>query len=107
MHSKLILLIIVYIIFICTNGFSQSNKNFLVVENPFEIKIYNKYEQNLSSNDSSYFLPYCPIEIIAEDSFLSDQYTPAFIGKINNQLFYFIKSEKNLSFNNIFNIKQN
>ena len=67
------------------NGFSQSNKNFLIIENPFELTIYNKYEQNLSFNDSSYFLQYCPIETIAEDSVLSDNYTPVFIGKIENQ----------------------
>ena len=102
MHFKLVLLNIVFVFFYCINGFSQSNKNFLIVENPFELKVYNKYEQNLSSSDSSYFLPYCPIEIIAEDTLLSDEYTPTFIGKIENQVFYFIKPEKNLSFTKLF-----
>jgi len=103
MQSKInqFFIFLVFILFI--NGFSQSSKNFLIVENPFDVNIYNKYEQSLSSNDSSYFLPFCPIEIIAEDTLLSDQYTSAFIGEINNQLFYFIKSENNLSFNKLFN----
>jgi len=102
MQSKIHQFFIFLIFIFFNNGFSQSSKNYLIVENPFDVNIYNKYEQNLSSNDSSYFLPYCPIEIIAEDTLLSDQYTSAFIGKINNQLFYFIKSENNISFNKLF-----
>jgi len=89
------------------DGFSQSNKNFLIVENPFELTIYNKYEQNLSFNDSSYFLQYCPIEIIAEDTVLSDDYTPVFIGKIENQSFYFLKPEKNIPNSKFFNSYSN
>ena len=89
------------------NGFSQSNKNFLIIENPFELTIYNKYEQNLSFNDSSYFLQYCPIETIAEDSVLSDNYTPVFIGKIENQSFYFLKSEQNIPFSKLYNSYSN
>ena len=50
---------IFFVLFLFTNGFSQSNYNFLILENPFELTIYNKYEQNLSFKDSSYFLKYC------------------------------------------------
>ena len=102
MYNTSVLLSIVIALFICINGFSQSSKNFLIVENPFELKIFNKYEQNLSSRDSSYFLPFSPIEIIETDTLLSDAYTPAFIGKIENHFFYFIKPEKNLVLNKIF-----
>jgi len=102
MYSKSVLLYIVFTLLICINGFSQSNKNFLIVENPFELKILNKYEQNFSPSDSSYFSPFCPIEIVETDTLLSDDYTPAFIGKIENHFFYFIKPEKNLPFNKLF-----
>jgi hypothetical protein len=98
-------ILIVLVFFI--NGFSQSSKNFLIVENPFEVKIFNKYEQNLSFNDTSYFLQYCPIEIVADDTVLSDDYTPAFIGKIENQFFYFLKPEQNIPFSNLFNSYSN
>ena len=91
------------VLFLFTNGFSQSNKNFLILENPFELRIYNKYEQNLSFKDSLYFLQYCPVEIIAEDTLLSDEYTPAFIGRIENQSFYFLKPEQNIPFSKLFN----
>ena len=93
-------IIIVLVFFI--NGFSQSSKNYLIVENPFELIIYNKYEQNLSFNDTSDFLQFSPIEIIAEDTLLSDNYTPAFIGKIENQSFYFLKPEPNIPFSKLF-----
>ena len=93
---------IFFVLFLFTNGFSQSNYNFLILENPFELTIYNKYEQNLSFKDSSYFLKYCPVEIIAEDTLLSDNYTPSFIGKLENQSFYFIKPEQNIPFSKLF-----
>ena len=102
MYFNLVLQYTVFILFFVINGFSQSNKNFLIVENPFELKIYNKYEQNLSPVDSSYLQPFCPIEIIDGKTLLSDNYTPAFIGKIENQSFYFLKPEKNLPLNKLF-----
>ena len=97
----------ILILFIITYGFSQSNKNYLIVENPFELNIYNKYEQNLTFNDSSIFLPFSPIEIIAEDTLLSDNYTPAFIGKIENQTFYFLKPFAGIPFSRLFDAHSN
>ncbi len=98
--------IFVYLVFFI-NGFSQSTARYLIVENPFELKIYNKYQQNLAFNDSSYFLQFCPIEIVTEDTVLSDDYTPAFIGKIENQSFYFLKTEPNIPFSKLYNSYSN
>ena len=82
---------------------AKSSTNFLIIENPFEHRIYNKYEQSLSFNDSSSFLNYCPVEILTEDTVLSDNYTPCFIGKINNRIYYFINPTKTLPIEKSYN----
>ena len=99
--------IIFIVLCLSINGFSQSNKNFLILENPFELRIYNKYEQNITFNDSSYFLQYCPVEIIAEDTLLSDDYTPCFIGSIESQSYYFLKSKRNTDLSELYNSYSN
>ena len=99
-RDVLLKLIFFFVIILIINGFSQTNKNFLILENPFEHRIYNKYEQNLSIIDSSNFLKYCAIEILAEDTLLSDNYTPCFIGCIENQTYYFLIPERNKKLNN-------
>jgi hypothetical protein len=95
--------IIIFFLCLVINGFSQSIKNFLILENPFEHRIYNKYEQNISFNDSSYFIKYCPIEILEEDTLLSDNYTPCFIGRIENHTYYFLIPERFKPFSKLYN----
>jgi hypothetical protein len=106
-RDVLIKLIYFFVLILIANGFSQTYKNFLILENPFEHRIFNKYEQNLSINDSTYFLKYTPIEILAEDTLLSDNYTHCFIGRIENQTYFFLIPEKNKKLNSHYSSNSN
>lgn len=81
----------------------------LIVENPFALHIYNRYQQNLSAREARLLRPYVPMVIVDEAAFLSDDFTRCMIVEIEQSTFYILKNDdqtvKNIDragFNKIF-----
>ena len=78
-------------------GFAQNpgeSADFLIVENPANLRIYNKFEQQISYADQAkLFLPFQPQRVIARDAFLSDKFTPCLKIRLARDIFYIIKTD--------------
>lgn len=68
--------------------------DFLIVERPAGLLIYNKYQQRLSYQEQGKILPYQPMEILEDDIHLSDGYTPCMKVRAGNSAYFIIKDEK-------------
>lgn len=77
----------------------QNTGNFLILKNIHPFQMYNSYEQKLTQADSLYFIDNVPLQIINENAFLSDNYTPCIIVKFENKIFYIVKENSEQSIN--------
>ena len=73
----------------------QQRADFLIIENPGALKIYNKYEQQITNNESLLFEPYCALRLISTNITLSDNFTLADKIKLYDDYFYLLKDDKN------------
>ena len=65
----------------------------MIIENPAELIILNKYEQEISYRQKRTFLPFTAFEILNEENVLSDNYTLAMAVRFAEKLFYFKKQQ--------------
>jgi len=84
------LLLIIFLV----NIISAREADFLIVQDPKALQIFNKYEQRLNPAQKLIFPSFCALEIITSDLLLSDSYTPAVEVSYNNRTFYIIKERK-------------
>lgn len=68
--------------------------DFLIVEQPAALLIYNKYQQRLSFPEHEKLLPYQPMQILEEGIHLSDGYTPCMKIQANNTTYFLITDEE-------------
>jgi len=68
--------------------------DFLIVERPSGLLIYNKYQQKLSYQEQAKFLPYQPMQVLEEDTHLNDGYTPCMKVRMDNNTYFLIKDEE-------------
>jgi len=69
---------------------------FLVIENPAALKIYNKYEQRISAQELSLFKPYCALRLTGINLTLSDNFTLADRIELNGETFYLLKTNRKM-----------
>ncbi|MBL7961382.1 hypothetical protein JNL27_14205, partial [bacterium] len=62
------------LVFVTTPLFAQTS-DYLIVENPFELRILNKFEQTLGQTESTKLYPFMPLEIINSRILMSDHLT--------------------------------
>lgn len=70
--------------------------DYLVIEQPGVLRIYNKYEQQIEERDLRRFLPYQPLRVLESDGFLSDNFTACMHLEIEHQRYYLLKDEAGL-----------
>jgi len=68
--------------------FAQSG-NFLIIENPRELRILNRFEQTVSS-ESGRFYPFMAFQILNPHLMTGDGFTPAMQVQHGGQIFYFL-----------------
>lgn len=82
------------IIFIC-NFINAQTADFIIVEKPSELTIYNKYQQYISDKIQSQLVSYTPFRIVNEDELLSDQISHASRVIYNDHILFLLKDEEN------------
>jgi len=83
-----------FIIFSVYAGASGSTADFIIVESPQSVTLYNQFEQPLSKQEIADFLPYSPLRILRIDNRLGDQITRAMQCAIGQKTYYILLDEK-------------
>jgi hypothetical protein len=68
--------------------------NYLIIEKPAALKIYNKYEQKIDPAGSGLFKSFCALQITDPNITLSDNFTLADRVEIDGEYFYLIKNNR-------------
>ncbi len=71
--------------------FSQINADFVIIEKPQNLVIYNKFKQVISSDEKQLFTPYKPYQIKKTSGLFSDGVRGYMEVETNNSSFYFVK----------------
>ena len=89
-----------FVIMIPVVGFAQTpgeSADFLIVEKSANLRIYNRFEQQISYADQAkMFLPFQPLRVIAKDAFLSDKFTPCLKIRRARDIYYIIKADSEM-----------
>jgi hypothetical protein len=68
--------------------------DFLIVENPQALTIYNRYQQTLGDADKRLLAPYTPFRILSEEELLSDQISLASRCMLNGEMFFLLRDDE-------------
>ncbi|MFC2087969.1 hypothetical protein ACFLSX_00075 [Calditrichota bacterium] len=93
LRNIFILVVLISIVHLSRIGNSQTLSNYLILKSSSKFHIYNKYEQKLTFADSLLIIPNSPFQIVNEDTFLSDDFTPCFVVNLENRYFFIIKEK--------------
>jgi hypothetical protein len=78
-------------------GFAASfalTADFIIVESPQSVTLYNQFEQPLSKQEIAEFLPYSPLRVIRTDGRLGDQITRAMQCSIGQKTYYLLLDDQ-------------
>lgn len=67
--------------------------DFLIVENPRELVIYDKFQQRIDARQENPLAPFQPLQILDADGYLSDGFTPCIKVQAGNALFFLLAGE--------------
>ncbi|RMF59756.1 MAG: hypothetical protein D6748_05740 [Calditrichaeota bacterium] len=84
--------------FIPISARDSQQYDFLIIENPRVLKIYNKYQQQLSSQQLKQLPNFIPIRILEPEVEFSDGITKVLKGEYQNSLFYIQLDERDRLF---------
>lgn len=73
-------------------GQSRQTVDLLLIEHPLALRIYNRYQQEITPEEAGAFRPFAPMEIIKPDELLSDHFTRALVVRVGQQTFYVLKT---------------
>jgi|GEM_PF-6167841 len=73
---------------------AQEQADFLLIESPQKLVIYNKYEQNISPAESRQLTPWQPLRIVDENIYLSDSFTRAMKVRLGRDTFFIIRDSE-------------
>lgn len=73
---------------------AQEQADFLLIEAPQKLVIYNKYEQNVSPAESRQFTPWQPLQILETNTYLSDSFTKAMKVRLGRSTFFIIRDSE-------------
>jgi len=69
----------------------QQTGDYLIIEKPAALKIYNKYEQKIDLAETAWFRPFCALRLTGINMTLSDNFTLADRIEIEGKYFYLLK----------------
>ncbi len=67
--------------------------DFLLVERPEGLVVFNRYQQQLKSDERAGLLAFTPFRLLAEHDVLGDGFTPCMKVEANGSLFYLLKDD--------------
>jgi len=79
--------------FFCRAAFSVT-ADFVIIESPRSLSIYDQFEQPLSKTEGAGLLPYSPLQIMSADVRLGDQITRAMQCSYGQKTYYLLKDEQ-------------
>ncbi|MEJ2543871.1 MAG: hypothetical protein P8Y99_07365 [Calditrichaceae bacterium] len=68
--------------------------DFLIVEDPSALTIYNKYQQSISDQIQNQFVPFTPFQIIEQDELLTDQISHASRVLFEDDIYFILKEDE-------------
>lgn len=72
----------------------QRTGDYLIIEKPAALKIYNKYEQKTDPAETAWFRPFCALRLIDINMTLSDNFTLADRIELAGKFFYLLKVDR-------------
>ncbi|MBL7994445.1 hypothetical protein JNM05_03655 [bacterium] len=81
-------------LFLFSNVLFAQSSNYLIVENPSQLRILNKFEQTLGQSESAKLYPFMPLEIIDSRVLMSDHLTTGIKVKSGTDI-YILLSDAN------------
>ncbi len=90
----LIILILWFARFTHSTPDHQRAGDYLIIEKPLGLKIYNKYEQKISLDESLLFKPFCALRLVDINMTLSDNFTLVDRIEVDGEYFYLLKSDR-------------
>jgi hypothetical protein len=73
---------------------AQKRADILVLADPLNFSILNRYEQPASEREKESFLPYAPLQIKEKETVLGDEITPALTFLFNGSSWYLLKDDE-------------
>lgn len=87
------LLLASFFLILSINIATAQTTDYLIVENPSSLTVYNKYQQHLSDEIYTELIPFAPFQIISESELLSDQITQGSRVMLDNQILFLVKDD--------------
>jgi len=91
MSNSLHIRILCLCLFYSLSILGQEQADFLLIESPSELVIYNKYEQAITTSEQRLFASYVPLLLQEQETTLSDAFTPASKIKVGRDTFFLVK----------------
>ncbi|MGH1362002.1 MAG: hypothetical protein ACRBF0_00505 [Calditrichia bacterium] len=91
MSNSLPIRILYFCLFYSLSIWGQEQADFLLIESPSELVIYNKYEQAITTSEQRLFASYIPLQLQEKETMLSDAFTPASKIKVGRDIFFLVK----------------
>ena len=85
---------ILLLLFIPISINAQKHADVLILADPLNYSILNRYEQPLSEREQASFLPYSPLQIKEKETVLGDEITPALTFLFNGSSWYLLKDDQ-------------
>lgn len=83
--------IIILSIFIVSFVYAQSVRDFVLIENPAQLTIYNKFKQPITEKEKSLFASFKPLQIVKKSGVFNDGVRGYMEIELNNSIFYIVK----------------
>jgi hypothetical protein len=72
---------------------SQNKAEYLLVEHPESLHIYNSYQQRISQEEKNFFVPFIPLKILNHQIVMNDNFTTCMEVEVKGKRFFLLLSE--------------
>lgn len=83
------------LVLLFTALYAKEKSDYLIVENPEQLQILNRYQQKVREADQLNLMPFMPWKIISRDMLLSDGFSGAMEVEFNGRIFFLVLNEEN------------
>ncbi len=83
--------ILIILIFFASFVYAQSIRDFVLIENPTQLTIYNKYKQPISEKEKKLFTSFKPLQIVKRSGVFNDAVRGYMEIELNNSTFFIVK----------------
>jgi len=71
----------------------QASTNYLLVEHPERLVVYNRYQQHITPEEQKLFMPFIPMKILDASAMLNDGFTSCMKIEFQARIFYLLKDD--------------